>query len=104
MANQNSPNSASSQFFLALTPQPFLNENHTVFGRVIEGLSVMADLTVNFEEDDKGKEEPIDGAIPSLILSAKVIRKRDHDYQPVTVGSENETSVKSTGKAQPGDG
>ena len=101
MANQNSPNSASSQFFLALTPQPFLNENHTVFGRVIEGLSVMADLTVNFKEDDKGKEEPIEGAIPSVIFSAKVIRKRDHDYQPVKVGSKDETSAKTTDEHKP---
>ena len=96
MANQNSPNTASSQFFLSLTPQPFLNENHTVFGRVIEGLDVMADLTVNFETGEKGKDEPIEDAIPSMIFSVKVIRKRDHDYQPIKVGSKSKTSATSS--------
>jgi cyclophilin family peptidyl-prolyl cis-trans isomerase len=95
MANQNSPNTASSQFFLSLTPQPFLNENHTVFGRVIEGLDVMADLTLTFRTDEKGKDEPIEDAIPSVILSAKVIRKRDHDYQPIKVGSKSATSAEN---------
>ena len=96
MANQNSPDTASSQFILSLTPQPFLNDNHTVFGRVIEGLPAMANLTVNFQEDDKGKEEQIEGSIPSMILSAKVLRKRDHEYRPTKVGSNNKTSTKST--------
>ena len=95
MANQNSPNTASSQFFLSLTPQPFLNENHTVFGRVIEGLDVMADLTLTFRTDEKGKDEPIEDAIPSVIFSAKVIRKRDHDYQPIKVGSKSATSAEN---------
>lgn len=95
MANQNSPNTGSSQFFLSLTPQPFLNENHTVFGRVADGLSVMADLTVTFKEDEKGQQEAIENAVPSMILSAKVIRKRDHDYLPVKVGSKIETSTQS---------
>ena len=96
MANQNSPNTGSSQFFLSLTPQPFLNENHTVFGRVIEGLDVMADLTVNFEPGEKGQDEPIEGAIPSMILSAKVTRKRDHEYQPTKFGSKSKASATST--------
>lgn len=101
MANQNSPNTASSQFFLSLTPQPYLNENHTVFGRVIEGLDVMADLTVNSQTNEKGKDEPIEDAIPSMILSAKVIRKRDHDYQPIKVGSRPKTSATSSKNEEP---
>ena len=96
MANQNSPNTASSQFFLSLTPQPLLNDNHTVFGRVVEGLPVMADLTVNFKQGEKGKDEPIEDAIPSMILSAKVIRKRDHDYQPIKFGAKTKTSIQAT--------
>ena len=101
MANQNSPNTASSQFFLSLTPQPFLNENHTVFGRVIEGLDVMADLTVNFETSEKGQDEPIADAIPSMILSAQVTRKRDHEYQPIKFGSKSKASATSTENEKP---
>jgi len=102
MANQNSPNTGSGQFFLSLTPQPFLNEHHTVFGHVIEGLSVMADLTVTFKEGEKGQQEVIEDAAPSMILSAKVIRKRDHDYLTVKVGEETKTSTPQLGTEESG--
>lgn len=38
MARTEDPNSAGSQFYICLAPQPFLNGKYTVFGQVIEGL------------------------------------------------------------------
>jgi len=35
-----------SQFFLVLEPQPHLDNNHTVFGKITEGLEVMHALRV----------------------------------------------------------
>ena len=50
MARTNDPNSASSQFFVCHDNAPFLDQNYTVFGRVIEGQEVI-DLIVNSEKD-----------------------------------------------------
>src|SRR5215475_2687342 len=35
------PNSASSQFYITLSPTPFLDGNYAVFGRVTEGMDVV---------------------------------------------------------------
>lgn len=62
-----------SQFFLTHLPTPHLNRDmnpngaHTVFGRVVNGMDVVAGLQVNDE-----------------ILSATVTRKRNHEYKPQT--------------------
>lgn len=63
-----------SQFFITHLPTPHLDREiapssvHTVFGRVVEGLDVVRSL----EKDD-------------TIVSATVIRKRDHEYVPETI-------------------
>lgn len=63
-----------SQFFLTHLPTPHLNPNadekrgHTVFGRVIKGL----DNALALRKEDR-------------IESAKVLRKRDHAYEPKTL-------------------
>jgi len=74
-----------SQFFITHTPTPHLNwapkkmqNNHTVFGRVIEGL----DVAMALRAGDK-------------IKTAKVLRKRDHAYVPEKVG-EKSASRKSS--------
>ncbi|MGI6221757.1 MAG: peptidylprolyl isomerase [Coriobacteriales bacterium] len=46
MARSASPNSAGSQFYFCLGPQPFLDSGYTVFGNTIEGLDVIAQLRV----------------------------------------------------------
>lgn len=62
-----------SQFFITHLPTPHLDKEvrpesvHTVFGRVVEGMDVVAAI----EQGDP-------------IVSAEVIRKRNHPYQPET--------------------
>jgi peptidyl-prolyl cis-trans isomerase B (cyclophilin B) len=65
MAHSGTPHSGGSQFYLTHTPPAHLNGRHTVFGRVIEGQDVVRAI----RKDD-------------LIESARVLRKRDHDYVP----------------------
>lgn len=44
MARASDPNSADSQFYITLSPQPHLDGNYTVFGQVVEGMDVVRKL------------------------------------------------------------
>jgi cyclophilin family peptidyl-prolyl cis-trans isomerase len=46
MARASDPNSASSQFYITLSPTPFLDGNYAVFGRVTEGMDVVGRIRV----------------------------------------------------------
>jgi len=50
MARATDPDSAGSQFFIVTTDSTFLDRQYTVFGQVIEGMSV-ADKIVNLPRD-----------------------------------------------------
>ncbi len=74
------PNTASSQFVIALMPILPKDQTQTVFGRVIEGMDVIgAFRRVNPQEK---KEDQVQ-LPPDRIVTARVVRKRAHDY-PVT--------------------
>lgn len=71
------PNSASSQFAIALMPLLRENETQTVFGRVIEGMDVVCTFR---RIDPSEKKEKVVQLPPDRIITAKVLRKRDHEY------------------------
>ncbi len=77
------PDSGSSQFAITMLPQPALDGQQTVFGRVIEGMHVVGlfnrlDLSDEKQRKDKSK-------VPDKIIEARVIRKRQHEYKPEPV-------------------
>jgi len=45
MANKGQPNTGGSQFFITYGPTPHLDDKHTIFGRVVDGLEVLEQLT-----------------------------------------------------------
>lgn len=67
-----------SQFFIMFARKTHLDGKHTVFGRVIKGLDAFDSLK---RRDPQGFNPPE----PDKIIEAKVLRKRDHKYEPVTV-------------------
>jgi cyclophilin family peptidyl-prolyl cis-trans isomerase len=72
------PNTGGSQFFLTFRRTPHLDGQHTVFGRVVEGLDVLAKL----QRRDPEAQSPPE---PDRITEATVVRKREHAYTPTKV-------------------
>jgi cyclophilin family peptidyl-prolyl cis-trans isomerase len=72
------PDSGGAQFFLTMVPTPHLDGQHTVFGRVIEGIEVLADLTRREPSPDPQENAALPKA--DRILKAEVLRDRGHDY------------------------
>lgn len=62
-----------SQFFLTFVPTSHLDGRHTVFGRVIEGMDVLAELQ-RVDPSDRGAER-------DQIVKAEVLRDRGHAYE-----------------------
>jgi peptidylprolyl isomerase len=77
---QTIPDSASSHFFIAFQPLPLDKSDHTAFGRIVEGIENFSALT-RVDPSEK-KEEGTPVTEPDFILSAEVLRKRDHPYEP----------------------
>ncbi len=66
MARSQSPNSADSQFFITLAPARFLDNQYTVWGRVIEGMDAV----------DQIKKAPAGSQSGSVDDPDKMIRMR----------------------------
>ena len=68
------PDTGGSQFFITIGETPHLDDKHTVFGQVIEGMAAVNQL------NRTGR-----GGSPDKIREATVIQKRDHEYIPKTL-------------------
>jgi cyclophilin family peptidyl-prolyl cis-trans isomerase len=77
MANTG-PHTASSQFFICLSPEPAADGRHAVFGRVIEGQQAVDRITRGRTTRNVGFGRLIPG---DVLVRAEVLRKRDHEYR-----------------------
>jgi cyclophilin family peptidyl-prolyl cis-trans isomerase len=79
-------NTGGSQFYIAYQPLPHRDGQHTVFGRVVRGLEVLAKLQPRIPPDPlQNQINPFrQNEVPPAdkILQARVLRKRNHPYQP----------------------
>jgi cyclophilin family peptidyl-prolyl cis-trans isomerase len=75
MAHSGHPDSGGSQFFLTFVPTAHLNARHTAFGRVIEGMEVLADLQRRSSMHQQNPPQP------DKIIKVEVIRDRGHEYK-----------------------
>ncbi|MEM9658015.1 MAG: peptidylprolyl isomerase, partial [Planctomycetota bacterium] len=75
MARTGAPNSSGSQFYLTFLPTTQLDNQYTVFGRILEGMDVAASLK------RRNPNEPGPKPQPDRIIKAEVLRDRGHDYK-----------------------
>jgi len=73
MARSNDPNSASSQYYITLSPTPNLNGNYAVFGYVFDGMDVVQDIgNVDVDNNDHPIEDVFIDSIrvltPNILL------------------------------------
>ena len=69
MARTNDPNSASSQFFVCHDNANFLDNNYTVFGKVIDGLDVI-DQIANVAKDQN--DNPLEKVEMSIRIAKRL--------------------------------
>lgn len=58
MARATDPDSAGSQFFITTAPAPFLNEQYTIFGEVVEGQEIANNIPL------RDPQNPADSGTP----------------------------------------
>jgi cyclophilin family peptidyl-prolyl cis-trans isomerase len=76
-------NTGGAQFYISFMPLPLLDGKHTVFGRIVQGIEALGMLKVVDLTDEKERKDP--DLRPDTIVSARVLRKRDHPYRPTPV-------------------
>jgi len=71
MARGGDPNSAGSQFYICVAPQPALNGKYTVFGQVINGMTIV-DKIVNVPRDQR--DNPLE---PVRMESVRIVPRNE---------------------------
>lgn len=71
MANSG-PNTNGSQFFITFVDTPWLDDHHTVFGKVISGLEVLKALEAVGTRSGNCTER--------VLFNVEVVSKRNHEY------------------------
>lgn len=74
------PNSGGGQFYISYLPLQLFDGRHTVFGRVVKGIDILGFFDeINLTDEEQRKDTSLR---PDSVVSASVLRKRDHEYIP----------------------
>jgi cyclophilin family peptidyl-prolyl cis-trans isomerase len=73
--------SGSAQFFFDLLASPPMNGEYCVFGRVLEGMEVLGELT-KIDLSSKDAKEEYSGVNPDSMVRVEIVRQRKSSYIP----------------------
>ncbi|MBI4863374.1 MAG: peptidylprolyl isomerase [Candidatus Riflebacteria bacterium] len=74
------PHTAGSQFFIVFGAAAHCDGQYTVFGRVVDGMAVVDRIDQTLATELTGKPKK-----PIELRRARVVRRRDHAYRPITL-------------------
>lgn len=86
MARGQSPNSGNSQFFIIVDEARWLEGEHTIFGRVVEGMELIDGLRSGSKADNGLVKKP-DGVV-AVRLAADIERRKDRSAKAAIVAEE----------------
>ena len=89
-----------AQLFLTFERTSHLDGAHTCFGRVIEGFRSLELLARTHTTGANGRDVKLPGVVKDKIISAEVLRKRDHVYRPNKVGVDEAAEDAARQKAE----
>lgn len=67
------PGTSQTQFFITLGPAPDLDGKHTIFGELVEGLSVAKAIAAVPRDEKSGSDRPFD---PPVLKSLRIVDAR----------------------------
>ncbi|MFM8173125.1 MAG: peptidylprolyl isomerase, partial [Pirellulaceae bacterium] len=73
--------SGSAPFFFDLLASPPMHGEYCVFGRVIEGMEVLGELT-KIDLSSKDAKEEYSGVNPDSMVRVEIVRQRKSSYIP----------------------
>ncbi|KAI8323841.1 cyclophilin-like protein [Martensiomyces pterosporus] len=100
MANRG-PNTNSSQFFILYRAAPHLDGKHTIFGRVVGGMSVLSEMeAVPTDDDDRPKKDIVIKDVKVFVdpfdeFAKRLEKKLEHqrDSEDLTTGKRQRTEA-----------
>ncbi|WP_309399264.1 peptidylprolyl isomerase [Cerasicoccus maritimus] len=92
MANSGAANSGGSQFFVTVSQPTYLNNKHTIFGEVVDGMAVVTAINEAPTTDDKPDEDIVINSVTIIRQGSAALAFDASAYNIPTLGESDITA------------